>query len=233
MNYSIRLIACSLALFASTQLNAQQTVLIKQDSTQKVQTLFQGKVKSFGISVSPTFQYGAMGPQSGITLALHLNNKWEIGGSFTRSLRGERDEFATNPKLGQQFHALSIAYTAKANKLFHLSFPLLIGAITTQQEQLPIYIMDPNTQPQPNPIIGGHGGFRQGGMFWDGPKSLGIQPGVQLELNVLKHLRVFTGANYRFALGENSTDAMQGFVGTIGLKVGLFDRAWGSKKIKK
>jgi hypothetical protein len=50
---------------------------------------------------------------------------------------------------------------------------------------------------------------------------------------VLKHLRVFTSANYRFALGENSTDAMQGFVGTIGLKVGLFDRAWGSKKIKK
>ena len=233
MNYSIRLIACSLALFASTQLNAQQTVLIKQDSTQKVQTLFQGKVKSFGLSVSPTFQFGAMGPQSGISLALHLNNKWEIGGSFTRSLRGERDDFATNPKLGQQFHALSIAYTAKANKLFHLSFPLLIGAITTQQELAPIGIMDPNTQPQSNPIIGGHGGIRQGGMFWDGPKSLGIQPGVQLELNVLKHLRVFTGANYRFAFGKNSTDAMHGFVGTIGLKVGLFDRAWGSKKIKK
>ena len=88
--------------------------------------------------------------------------------------------------------------------------------------------MDPNTQP--NPIIGGHGGMREGGMFWDGPKSLGIQPGVQLELNVLKHLRVFTGANYRFAVGENSTDAMRGFVGTVGLKVGLFDRNLRTKK---
>jgi hypothetical protein len=59
---------------------------------------------------------------------------------------------------------------------------------------------------------------------------LGIQPGVQLELNVLKHLRVFTGANYRFAVGENSTDAMRGFVGTVGLKVGLFDRSLKGKK---
>ena len=228
MNYSIRLIACSLALFASTQLNAQQTVLIKQDSTKKIQTLFQGKINSFGLSVSPTFQFGPMGPQAGMALALHLNNKWEIGGSFTRSLRGNRDDFAMAPQLGQQFHALSIAYTAKANKLIHLSFPLLIGAITSRNEVAPIGIMDPNTQP--NPIIGGHGGMREGGMFWDGPKSLGIQPGVQLELNVLKHLRVFTGANYRFAVGENSTDAMRGFVGTVGLKVGLFDRSIITKK---
>ncbi len=230
MNYSIRLLACCLALFTSTQLNAQQAVLIKQDSTQKLQTLLQGKIKSFGLSVSPTFQFGAMGPQAGMSLALHLNNKWEIGGSFTKSLRGERDGYVVNDELGQQFHALSIAYTAKANKLFHLSFPLLIGAITTQREHVPIGIMEPNTQPQPNPIRGGHGGIREGGMFWEGPKSLGIQPGVQLELNVLKHVRVFTGANYRFALGENSTDAMQGFVGTVGLKVGLFDRGLKVKK---
>ena len=228
MNYSIRLIACSLALFASTQLNAQQTVLIKQDSTKKIQTLFQGKINSFGLSVSPTFQFGPMGPQAGMALALHLNNKWEIGGSFTRSLRGNRDDFATAPQLGQQFHALSIAYTAKANKLIHLSFPLLIGAITSERDIQPIGIMDPNTQP--NPIIGGHGGIRDGGMFWDGPKSLGIQPGVQVELNVLKHLRVFTGANYRFAVGENSTDAMRGFVGTVGLKVGLFDKSLKARK---
>ncbi len=228
MNNSIRLIVSSLALFASTQLNAQQTVLIKQDSTKKIQTLFQGKINSFGLSVSPTFQFGPMGPQAGMALALHLNNKWEIGGSFTRSLRGNRDDFAMAHPLGQQFHALSIAYTAKANKLIHLSFPLLIGAITSRNAVAPIGIMDPNTQP--NPIIGGHGGMREGGMFWDGPKSLGIQPGVQLELNVLKHLRVFTGANYRFAVGENSTDAMRGFVGTVGLKVGLFDRSLKTKK---
>ena len=230
MNYSIRLIVISFMLFTSAQLNAQQAVLIKQDSTQKLQTLFQSKIKSFGLSVSPTLQFGPIGPQAGVSLALHLNNKWEIGGSFTRSLRGGHDDFASVPKLDQQFHALSIAYTAKANKLFHLSFPLLIGAITSRNADMPINIMDPTIQSQPNPILGGRGGIRDGGMFWDGPKSLGIQPGVQLELNVLKNLRVFTGANYRFAFGENSTDAMRGFVGTVGLKVGLFDRNLPKKK---
>ena len=230
MNYSIRLIALSFVLFMSVQLNAQQTVLIKQDSTQKLQTLFQSKIKTFGLSVSPTLQFGPIGPQAGVSLALHLNNKWEIGGSFTRSLREGHDDFASAPKLDQQFHALSIAYTAKANKLFHLSFPLLIGAITSRNVDMPIVITDPAAQPQPNPMMGGRGGSRDGGMFWEGPKSLGIQPGVQLELNVLKNLRVFTGANYRFAFGENSTDAMRGFVGTIGLKVGLFDRNLPKKK---
>jgi hypothetical protein len=217
-------------MLATTQLNAQQTVLIKQDSTQKLQTLFQGKIKSFGLSVSPTLQFGSVGPQAGLSLALHLNNKWEIGGSFTRSLRGGHEDFASTPKLDQQFHALSIAYTAKANKLFHLSFPLLIGAITSRNGDTPISIMDPNTPTQPNPIVGGRGGIRDGGMFLGGPKSLGIQPGVQLELNVLKQVRLFGSANYRFALGENSTSEMQGFVGSIGVKVGLFDRILPTKK---
>ncbi|MEY4955075.1 MAG: hypothetical protein RI981_1160 [Bacteroidota bacterium] len=229
MNNSIRLIVSSLALFVSTQLNAQQTVLIKLDSTKKIQTLLQGKINSFGLSVSPTFQLGPMGPQAGMSLALHLNNKWEIGGSFLRSLRRNRDDYATSPQLGQQFHAFSIAYTAKANKLIHLSFPVLIGAITSEHEDQPI-IMESNTQH--NPIIGRHREMHESEMFWDGPKSLGIQPGVQLELNVLKHVRVFTGAHYRFALGENSTDEMRGFVGSLGLKIGLFDRAWGTKNKK-
>lgn len=224
MKHSICLIALSLVMITSFQLNAQQAVLIKKDSTQKIQTLFQNKIKSFGLSVSPTLQFGSMGPQAGVSLALHLNNKWEVGGSFTRSLRHDRDDIAIDPKQGQQFHALSIAYTAKANKLFHLSFPLLIGAITTHNQDTPIGIATPGTQS--NPIRGGHGGIREGGMFWNGPKSLGVQPGIQLELNVLRNLRVFTGANYRFAFGENSTDAMQGFVGTVGVKLGVFDRGF-------
>jgi len=66
--------------------------------------------------------------------------------------------------------------------------------------------------------------------LWGGPKSLGIQPGVQLELNVLKQVRLFGAANYRFAFGENSTSEMRGFVGSVGVKVGLFDHTWKKKK---
>ncbi len=228
MKHSIRLILICLVLLASTQLKAQQSVRIKQDSTRQVQTLFQGKIKSVGISVSPTFQFGPIGPQAGIALAIHLNNHWEIGGSFARTAPQHHDDLTITPRLGQQFHAFSVAYTPKANRLVHLSFPLLIGAITSQNEVLPKAIMDPYTAG--NPILGGQGGIRESSMFWNGPKSLGIQPGIQVELNVLKHLRVFTGANYRFAMGENSTDAMRGFVGTLGLKVGMFDKTLRTKK---
>ena len=85
--------------------------------------------------------------------------------------------------------------------------------------------------PEPNTQFGGrHDGMRDGDRFWGGPKSLGIQPGVQLELNVLKQVRLFGAANYRFAFGENRTPEMQGFVGSVGLKVGLFDYTWKKKK---
>ena len=225
MRHSIRLITSCFVLFASTQLNAQQTVLIKQDSTKKTQTLFEGKIKSFGFSAAPSFQFGSMGPQAGFALALHLNNKWEIGAAFSSTLRKDRDAQITNPALDQKFSALSIAYTAKANSLIHLSFPLLVGAITSHNTDMSLAIPDPNTQ------YGGHrDGMRDGDRFWKGPKSLGIQPGVQLELNVLKQVRLFGAANYRFAFGENSTSEMQGFVGSVGLKVGLFDHTWKKKK---
>ncbi|MFM7020628.1 MAG: hypothetical protein ACKOXC_07505 [Aquirufa sp.] len=228
MRHSIRLITSCFVLFASTQLNAQQTVLIKQDSTKKMQTLFQGKIKSFGFSAAPSFQFGAMGPQAGFAMALHLNNKWEIGTAFSSTLRKDRDGLATSPQLDQKFSALSIAYTAKANSLIHLSFPLLIGAITSNNRDMSLALPDPSTQP--NPMLGGRDGMRDGDRFWGGPKSLGIQPGVQLELNVLKQVRLFGAANYRFAFGENSTSEMQGFVGSVGVKVGLFDHTWKKKK---
>jgi hypothetical protein len=158
-------------------------------------------------------------------MALHLNNKWEIGAAFSSTLRKDRDAQITNPALDQKFSALSIAYTAKANSLIHLSFPLLVGAITSHNTDMSLAIPDPNTQ------YGGHrDGMRDGDRFWRGPKSLGIQPGVQLELNVLKQVRLFGAANYRFAFGENSTSEMQGFVGSVGLKVGLFDHTWKKKK---
>lgn len=225
MKNSIPLMTTCIVLFLGTTLNAQQSTLIKPDSTKKIQTLFQGKIKSFGLSATPSFQFGSMGPQAGFAMALHLNNQWEIGAAFSSTLRKDRDGQITNPSLDQKFSALSIAYTAKANRLFHLSFPLLVGAITSHNEDMSMAIPDPKTQ-----YGGRHDGMRDGDRFWRGPKSLGIQPGIQLELNLLKQVRLFGFANYRFALGEHHTSEMQGFVGNVGVKVGLFDQPWKKKK---
>ena len=233
MLHSIRLTTLCLGLFVNAQ---AQEIAIKSDSSshQQAKTLFsslqKNPIKSYGLSVSPIVQFGQLGTQSGMSAALHLNNSWEIG---VIALRSMRDEESNNTP--QAFHAFTVAYTPKANSLIHVSFPLAIGAISEQQ----IRLSDPNAITDPNPIrhksmhmrrdFRDRDGFQMG---FRGPKALGIQPGVQLELNVWKHVRLFTAANYRFALGENSTTDMQGFSGQVGLKLGVFDRKFGTKKKK-
>jgi hypothetical protein len=238
---SIRLTALCLGLFA---LNAQaqettsSSIVIKKDSSSsnKAKTLFgtsnKNPIKTFGVSFSPIAQFGQLGKQAGLSAAIHINNSWEIGAIF---LRSTRDENST--KAPQAFHAFTIAYTPKANSLIHVSFPLSIGAISEQQIRLsdPIAISDPYSR-RPGSMRmrrdfhdRDDDGIRMG---FRGPKALGIQPGVQLELNVLRNVRLVAGANYRFALGDNSTTDMQGFSGQIGLKLGVFDRKFGFKKKK-
>jgi hypothetical protein len=53
---------------------------------------------------------------------------------------------------------------------------------------------------------------------------LGVQPGINVEVNLFKYVKVFGGANYRFAFGEEKTEGMSKAGGTIGVKVGVFDR---------
>ena len=107
-----------------------------------------------------------------------------------------------------------------ANKVFHLSFPLAIGRI--QQEDPMIYNYTSSMMPQPGP---GHGGnWNRNDPYRNGPRALGVQPGINLEVNLFKYVKVFGGANYRFAFGEEKTNGMSKAAGTIGVKVGVFDK---------
>jgi hypothetical protein len=101
--------------------------------------------------------------------------------------------------------------TPMANKVFHLSFPLAIGRI---QEESPIINYSSSYMPQPGP------GYRHDRR---GPNTLGVQPGINLEVNLFKYVKVFGGANYRFAFGEEKTPGMSRAAGTIGVKLGVFD----------
>jgi len=42
-------------------------------------------------------------------------------------------------------------------------------------------------------------------------------------VNLFKYVKVFGGANYRFAFGEEKTPGMSRAAGTLGVKVGVFD----------
>lgn len=231
---SIRLTALCLGLFAANaqaQESTSSPIVIKKDSisSTKAKTLFSGlkknPVQTFGFSISPIFQFGQIGPQAGLSTALHLNNSWEIGASVLRTFR---DENAT--KSPQSFHAFTVAYTPKANSLIHVSFPLAIGIISTRGDRMDADFDNINIRPQSMKRRHDDHDDDRFGFGFRGNKAIGIQPGVQVELNVLKNVRLFTAANYRFAVGEHSTTDMQGFSGQFGLKLGIFDRKFGFKK---
>ncbi len=234
MHNSIRLTALCLGLFAANAQAQEATsspIVIKKDSSSstKAKTLFGGlkknPIQTFGLSISPIVQFGQIGTQAGLSAAFHLNNSWEIGASVLRTLR---DENAS--KSPQSFHAFTIAYTPKANSLIHVSFPLAIGVISTRGDRMDADFDTDNIKPQSMKRRRHDHDDDRFEFGFRGTKALGIQPGVQVELNVLKNVRLFTAANYRFAVGENSTKDMQGFSGQVGIKLGVFDHKFGFKK---
>lgn len=242
-HFSIRLISILSLCIVFYASSAQETAQIsKPDSSAQLKTLFQFKkgnsLKSYGFTASPTLQFGQLGTQSGMNFAFHINNKWAIGAGFIGNMPGREGPTSTNvPTPRQIFSGLSFEYTPKANSLLHVSFPLMIGTIRQSSPDMMYIAADPTALPY-GPQPGGMGGrmdHDRDGMFggFNGPKSFGIQPGVNLELNVFKYGKLFAGVNYRAAFGENSTSDMKGFSGLVGMKFGLFDKAFKSKTTKK
>ncbi len=213
---SIRLIAFLFLGFTSF---GQETLIkIKKDTTSSMRTLFKpAKLKSFGLSFQSQVLIGKGGPESGMGFQVHLNNKLSLGIASFNSIPKREDRnggFAPEPR--QRFTAFTMEATPMANKVFHLSFPLAIGRI---QEESPMINYSSSYyyssyMPQPGP---GYLNDRRG------PNTLGVQPGINLEVNLLKYVKVFGGANYRFAFGEEKTPDMSRAAATFGVKLGVFD----------
>ena len=212
MKMSIRLIAFLFVGFTSF---GQETLIkIKKDTTSSMKTLFKpAKLQSIGLSFQSQVLFGKGGPERGMGVQLHLNNKLSLGiASFNSNPRNDDpNRYSDEPR--RRFTAFTMEATPMANKVFHLSFPLAIGRI---QEESPIYLYGnpySSSMPQPGRMS----------LNSQGPRALGIQPGINLEVNLFKYVKVFGGANYRFAFGEEKTPGMSRAAGTIGVKVGVFD----------
>ena len=219
MKHSIRLALLIFIGFHSvSQAFGQETLIkIRKDTSSSMRTLFKPqKLKSFGLSLQSQVLFGKGGPERGMGVQVHLNNKLSLGIASFNSIDRRDDRNGMTPEPRQRFNAITLEATPMANKVFHLSFPLAIGRI---QEEAPMinYPAYPGTIYQPNP-------YRQADdRFMNGPRALGIQPGINLEVNLFKYVKVFGGANYRFAFGEEKTRDMSSATGTIGVKVGVFD----------
>jgi hypothetical protein len=211
MNMSIRLIAFLFVGFTSF---GQETLIkIKKDTSSSMKTLFKpAKLQSIGLSFQSQVLFGKGSPERGMGVQLHLNNKLSLGiASFNSNPRNDDpNRYSDEPR--RRFTAFTMEATPMANKVFHLSFPLAIGRI---QEESPIINYSSSYMPQPGP------GYRHSRR---GENALGVQPGINLEVNLFKYVKVFGGANYRFAFGEEKTPGMSRAAGTIGVKVGVFDK---------
>ena len=221
MKHSIRLaLLLFIGIISVSQAFGQETLIkIRKDTSSQMKTLFKPKkLTSFGISLQSQILFGKGGPERGMGLQVHLNNKLSLGiASFNSMPRRNDRNGMMGPDDRQRFNALTIEVTPMANKVMHLSFPLAIGRI---QEESSMYEdrAYPAYVPQPGPKRR----MNRNDMREDG--TLGVQPGINLEVNVFKYVKVFGGANYRFAFGEEKTPGMSKAAGTLGVKVGVFNK---------
>jgi|AntAceMinimDraft_11_1070367.scaffolds.fasta_scaffold54470_2 hypothetical protein len=207
-----------------------QTVLPKPHSWFK-------NLNYLGVSVGSEFQHGTIGghftPMVGMTGMLHMNKKWGVGlGGYSTVAEQFTPTFLSSTKaysLNSRYGGLNLEYTLNSDSKFHISFPLLIGAGMARVDSANGFDgqfrehRDKNDQH-------GHEGDRM-----DGTTFFVVQPGVRVEANILRFMKLFAGVSYRIVpavQNENLTTASYptptaGQLGGInlsaGLKIGIFD----------
>ena len=199
-----------------------------QESSNK-QTLLGGKINKIGLVGSLSHQYtsinGDFKPAMGGSLSLLFNEKFAIG--LAGYHFGDRPNSANALQTRGGVGGLQLEYIVKPSKLVHLSFPLLVGMGSISSDS------SGNRGGQGFRPNGGKGSQGRFGVGFDDFNGRGdrthfavIQPGVNVEVNVLKYLTIFGGANYRIALNSNSSNftnsKLSGVGFQLGIKAGLF-----------
>lgn len=196
--------------------------IFKINAQEPAKTLFTTpNIKQLGLYVAPEYQYGQIKNQftsiGGASVMLLLNQKFAVGFTGQRSLDQSFSPSGISPLyLHAGMGGLKMEYTPKPTSAIHLSFPLFIGMGFAQADSnyTGFRVNNNDSMMRANRA-------NQNDYFI-------IQPGVTIEANVIKYVKVFAGVNYRFAFNRDNTNTlssstMTGFSANIGVKVGLFD----------
>ncbi len=217
----------------------------------RIRTLFSNHknpmktVKYLGLSVGSAFQYGSLAgeftPMAGVSGTLHINKKWGIGlagystvNDFTPTALNAKSLLNLNVMYG----GLKMEYTPNPNAAVHVSFPLLIGGGRTKVDSANRYRKS---------FWGFDGKGRNNRREVNGGDDTGfwvIQPGINIEANVIRFLKIYAGASYRLTPSVNTETTtslptptaaqLSGLNISAGLKIGLFDyQLHRERKIKK
>jgi hypothetical protein len=227
-------------MMADSTKSAVEVKKMNDPKDEKIRTLFSNTknpmkpIKYLGLSVGSEFQYGSLAgefaPMAGVSGTLHINKKWGIGvagystiNNFTPTALNAKSLLNLNVMYG----GLKLEYTPNPNAPIHVSFPLLIGGGMARVDSANDYR---------NGFVGFGGrdknnrrefGGRDNTNFWV------IQPGIIIEANVIRFLKIYAGASYRLtpsvntetttALPTPTANQLSGLNFSAGIKVGLFD----------
>lgn len=199
-------LACILTIWLGVQ------TLQAQDAPK---TLFGDKpsFSNLGFMVDPGFQWTQIaGENAGYFLfraGLMFNDKLTVGGFYGELVNDIRPASFENT-LPARAHLDShqaggfIEYTLLSSRIVHLTFPLAVGVMELE--------------------IDGQGR----GYDYDETKTLFVEPGAQVEVNLHRFARLHAGLGYRFMGGTiqdypDVPDAGNGLTFQVGLKMGLFN----------
>lgn len=187
------------------------TSLIAQEDTK---TLFDSPISlsKIGIMVDPGFQVTKIaGESAGFFLfrgGLVFNDRITLGGFYGQLMNDVRPASFVNV-LPERAHLDSykaggfVEYTVFSNKVVHFTFPLAVGVIEMEIDE------------------------EGRGFDYEETKTLFIEPGAQVEVNLHRFARLHAGMGYRIMGSEIENfpgvpQADDALTFQVGLKMGLF-----------
>ncbi len=207
-------------------------IAIGQDTTH---TLLKLRMpKNLGLYIAPEYQFGQIGGSfthvGGVSAMLLIDKRLAMG--LTASMGLDRNFVPTQVAplyLSSRFEGVRLEYTLSPDAAIHISIPLTVGMGSVSLDSFPSR----------------NGGHQyeyygtQSGNRKEKYEQFIIQPGINVEGNLIRFAKVFVGASYRISLNTSntsitpiSTNTLQGFSLNIGMKLGLFDFSL-KKKEKK
>ena len=202
----------------------------------KIHTLFgegTGKCKvPVGLFIEMNGGYSMFGSKSvflpGMSMGVILNHHWTIG--ITGNTIGDRNGLHFNniyydstaktmkgANLSGSYGGLLLEYTLFPNSRVHLAFPLMIGGGS-------MYFSHSTHNRDSSFSFNSHHEFHPEYISKD--RFFVIEPGVRVECNVIKSIRIGLGISYRyspdFKLQNTSPDLINQFTAKLSLRFGKF-----------
>ncbi len=194
----------------------------------EINTLFGDSIK-YGFYMGPVLKVSPVNDVFGVWIGgkggIMIDHKLMIGGAgygLTTYSRFDKTypDYTNNDSL-QTFNiatgygGMLFEYTVMSYKAIHLSIPVLIGGGGAAVNYR--YDYDHNNL---NGVV--HGFNRT----YEHSSYFIVEPGVDIEFNILKHFRIDLGASYRLATGSNlnlvNDKQLSGYSMNMGLKFGFF-----------